>query len=114
MEKALLRSAGHDDLAALVRHEAQIEGFGAGFDIESYIPEGEVKYIEVKTTRGPADTSLFLSANELSFSKAHVDRYYLYRGYNFNPEGQRGSFDVTRGSMEQSFFLTPIDYRATA
>jgi hypothetical protein len=32
------------------------------------------KYIEVKTTRGPAETPFYMSANEVEFSRTHPDK----------------------------------------
>ena len=37
-------------------HVSEIEGDGAGYDIKSYTPDGKVRYIEVKTTRGAIRT----------------------------------------------------------
>ncbi len=39
-------------LAEKVRHVSQLQGDGAGYDIESYSLDGTIKYVEVKTTKG--------------------------------------------------------------
>ena len=66
-EKNELILLGRADLAKKVIHVSKIEGDGAGYDIKSYKPDGSVKYLEVKTTRGGISTSFFMSLNEISF-----------------------------------------------
>ena len=51
-ERASLRSAGRDDLARKVRWVSEQDGDGAGYDIASFAPDGQVRLIEVKTTNG--------------------------------------------------------------
>jgi hypothetical protein len=60
----------HDrkDLAEKIIHVSVIEGDGAGYDIKSFTPEGEIKYIEVKTTKGSGTAPFYLSPNEIEFS----------------------------------------------
>jgi Domain of unknown function (DUF3883) len=52
-----LLPAARADLAAKARHVSQIEGDGAGYDIESFEIDGTPKFIEVKTTRGDGPSS---------------------------------------------------------
>ena len=110
-EKRMLIEDGRPDLAEMVRHVSIIEGDGAGYDVESFTPEGDVKYIEVKTTRGPAQTPFYMSANEVEFSRSHPDNYYLYRVYAYDEEHNFGSFYVDAGKVENVFDLTPTQYR---
>jgi hypothetical protein len=110
-EKRILLERGRPDLAERVRHVALIDD-GVGYDVESFTLEGETKYIEVKTTRGPAETSFFMSANEAEFSRTHRDNYYLYRVYAYDEEHNFGSFYAVAGSVERAFNLTPTQYRA--
>ncbi len=111
-EKKVLIENGRPDLAERVRHVSAIEGDGAGYDIESFSPEGEIKYIEVKTTRGPAGSSFFISANEVEFARQHPNNYYLYRVYNYEDSRNFGRFYVSTGVVEEMFELTPTQYRA--
>jgi hypothetical protein len=80
-ERETLMRKGRPGLAQRVRHVAEIEGDGAGYDVLSFTEDGTVKYIEVKTTRGSAETAFFLSANELAFARQHTAHYCLYRIY---------------------------------
>ncbi|MHC4523415.1 MAG: protein NO VEIN domain-containing protein [Planctomycetota bacterium] len=110
-EKASLLEQGQTGLADKVIHVSAIEGDGAGYDIRSYKPDGEVKYIEVKTTRRPAQTPFFMSSNEVEFSKQHSQSYYLYRVFNYVDKTDSGQFYMCVGSIEENFSLSPIQYR---
>jgi hypothetical protein len=65
IEKDILVKNGCQELAAKVRHIADIQGDGTGYDIESFTPDGNVKYIKVKTTFGGNLTPFFMTANEV-------------------------------------------------
>ena len=93
-EKQVLEDIGRRDLARRVRHTSIVEGDGAGYDILSFTPQGETKYIEVKTTRGRAETPFFLTTNEVEFSLVHEDSYHIYRVYDYRGEQNSGSFYV--------------------
>ncbi|MEM8753410.1 MAG: DUF3883 domain-containing protein [Pseudomonadota bacterium] len=83
-ERAALRSAGRDDLARRVRWTSEEEGDGAGFDIESFAPDGSARLLEVKTTNGDWDrTPFFISRNELRTSAQRADAWVLLRIYDF-------------------------------
>jgi hypothetical protein len=111
-EKKSLIENGRPDLAERARHVSAIEGDGAGYDIESFTPEGDIKYIEVKTTRGSAESSFFISTNEVEFARQHRDNYYLYRVYDYEDSRNVGRFYVGTGEVEEMFELTPTQYRA--
>jgi uncharacterized protein DUF3883/uncharacterized protein DUF3427 len=111
-EKRRLAENGRPDLAERVRHVSVIEGDGAGYDIESFTPEGETKYIEVKTTSQPVGASFFISPNELEFANQHSENYYLYRVYDYRNDRNSGRFYVENGDLEEMFELTPTQYRA--
>ena len=110
-EKQALRASENTELAKLVRHISLIEGDGAGYDIESFTPAGEVKYIEVKTTRGPAENPFYMSANEVAFARQHPHNYYLYRVYSYDEDRDSGMLYVEAGNVEENFSLTPTQYR---
>lgn len=111
-EKRSLIEAGRADLAHKVRHVAAIEGEHAGYDIESYTYAGQVKYIEVKTTRGPAESPFYLKPHELEFAGRHPENFYLYRVYEYDEVLNAGKFYITSGNIEEIFRLTPTMYRA--
>jgi len=91
-EQQALKACGRRDLAASVRHVAQIEGDGAGYDILSYTSAGETKYIEVKTTRGAAETAFYMTSNEVAFAAQHPGPYYVYRVYDLDLNHFSGKF----------------------
>lgn len=59
-------------------------GDGTGFDILSKNVDGTDRYIEVKTTKLSKYTPIYLTRNELSFSREKEDYYHLYRIFEFN------------------------------
>ena len=99
------------ELAEFVRHISLIEGDGASYDIESLTPEREVKYIEVKTTRRPAENPFCMSANEVAFAWQHPHTYYLYRVYRYDEHRDCGMMYIERGNVQEAFSLTPTQYR---
>ncbi len=83
-EKRHLIAIGHRDLAEKVRHVSKDQGDGLGYDILSYFPDGNKKYIEVKSTLYSKSNSFILSKNELNFLKEN--RYFaiVYHVFNVN------------------------------
>jgi len=75
--------------------------------------DGSSRFIEVKTTKGSANTDFFISANEVEFASRHGGAYYLYRLYDFDPAAGRGCFYVRRGavSTDASLELQPVQFR---
>jgi hypothetical protein len=110
-ERETLMRKGRPDLAEWVRHVAEIEGDGAGYDVLSFAEDGTVKYIEVKTTRGSAETAFFLSANELAFARQHIAHYCLYRIYRYITETDSGGCYIIGGNPESVCEVTPTQYR---
>ena len=107
-----LRDAGRHDLADKVVHVSKVEGDGAGHDVRSYDLEGSPKFIEIKTTKGPATTPFFISPNELVFSIQHPENYFLYRVYEFDVEARVGKVFALRGDLSAQIDLVPTQYRA--
>jgi hypothetical protein len=111
-ERSALANAGRADLAERIRHVARDEGDGAGYDVLSFTPDGTPKHIEVKTTAGPAETEFILSSNELRFSQEHADSYHLYRVFELDIQARIGRLYVVPGSLDGSFTLRPIEFKA--
>ena len=107
-----LIAAGRGDLAALVTHVSVSEGDSAGYDIRSYEANGSVRYIEVKTTRGSASTSFFISPNEIAFSASNNGSYYLFRLFEFSIEQNYAKTFIMNGDISLNLRLTPTAYRA--
>ena len=99
-EKQHLITLGRSDLAEKVIHISKIEGDGAGYDIKSFDQNGNVKYIEVKTTRGGISTPFFMSLNEMRFSEIHPDNYVLYRVFEFEINTKSGKLFHITGNIK--------------
>lgn len=82
-EKIRLENIGRSDLARKVRWISEEEGDGAGYDIESYSPTGDIRLIEVKTTNGWERTPFHISRNELAVSEDRPAEWRLLRLWNF-------------------------------
>ena len=107
-----LRDAERHDLADKVVHVSKVEGDGAGYDVRSYDLDGSPKFIEIKTTKGPATTPFFISPNELAFSIQHPENYFLYRVYKFDAETRVGKVFALRGDLSTQIDLIPTQYKA--
>ncbi|OEC50236.1 MULTISPECIES: DUF3427 domain-containing protein [unclassified Aeromonas] len=110
-EQNRLLQAGHSDLAARVEHIA-LSDSAAGYDILSFEEDGTEKFIEVKTTAGPASTPFYISENEVNVSRQLKDRFWLYRVHSYSREENKGEFYSFRGEVEEHYSLSPIQYRA--
>ncbi len=113
IEKEALLNAGHEELAANVRHVSVIEGDHAGYDILSYETNGFLKYIEVKTTRGPAETDFFMSSNELGFATDHEKNYHLYRVYDYDRKSNSAKYYKLIGNPANTHNFRPTNYRVS-
>ena len=111
-EKERLIKAGRSDLAEKIIHVSQIEGDSAGYDIRSYEPDGAHRFIEVKTTRGGAATSFFISPNEIAFSAQNTARYVLFRLYEFDDESASAKTFILTGNIAGHVLLEATSFRA--
>ena len=78
-ERAVLTGAGRADLARDVRWVSQEDGDGAGYDIASFTPDGAIRLLEVKTTKGYARTPFWISRNKLAVARERRDEWRLFR-----------------------------------
>ena len=81
-ERIVLAHAGRADLARDVRWVSQEDGDGAGYDIASFTPDGAIRLLEVKTTKGYARTPFWISRNELDVSRERRAEWRLFRLWN--------------------------------
>lgn len=109
-ERARLVSAGRGDLAQKVRWVSQEDGDGAGYDILSFNPKGEERFLEVKTTVGHRLTPFYLSRNEKEFSDENIDRFRIFRLFDFARTPR--AFKI-RPPLEQHTHLQPEVYKAS-
>lgn len=110
-EQKRLRDAGRNDLAARVEHVA-LSDSAAGYDILSFELDGGERFIEVKTTTGPASTPFYISENEVSVSRQLQELYWLYRVHSYSREKNSAAFYVKNGDVSKGFELTPTTYKA--
>ncbi len=108
-ERLRLKSAGKDHLARNIEQVSKTVGDHAGYDIRSYHTDGRDRFIEVKTTRYGQYTPFYISNGEIQFSKAHADRYHLYRIFGFKKSPQLFTLP---GEVEQHVHLQATTYRA--
>jgi hypothetical protein len=107
-ERERLSRAGHDRLADSVEHVARSQGDGLGFDILSYEPSGEERFIEVKTTAFAKETPFFASASEVTFARRNAPQFHLYRLFLFKSAPK---CFVLPGALEQHCALDPHSFR---
>lgn len=112
-EKKVLIQTGRSDLAEKVRHVSVAEGDGAGYDIQSFFPDGRNRYIEVKTTKGGISTPFYISPNEIAFSEAQAPCFCLIRVFDYDAERNIGNAFVVDGNLSESLVLTPTEFRAS-
>lgn len=108
-EKALLQQSGCPDLAEAVVWTADEHGDGAGYDIESFAPDGSKRLIEVKTTNGWDRTPFHISRNEVRVAQERNKEWHLVRLYNFS-RGPR-AFEL-RPPLEAHVSLMPTNFEA--
>lgn len=99
------------DLARQVRWAARDEGDGLGYDIRSFDASGAARLIEVKTTGQGKYFPFAVTRNELACSQREVERYHLYRLFDFGPSP---GLYVLGGPLDKTCTLSPTQFRATA
>jgi hypothetical protein len=105
-----LVTLGQRSLADRVEHVANTRGDGLGYDVLSFEPDGQEKFIEVKTTAFGKETPFFVSRNEIAFSNVERERFHLYRLYEFRKAPRL--FDL-QGRLETNCILDPVTYKAS-
>ena len=111
-EIKILIDANRQDLADKVLHVSVVEGDGAGYDIRSYTPEGVIKFIEVKSTKGSSSSPFFISPNEVEFSKKNSANYYLYRLFDLDVFHKNAKVFVMKGDLTEQLELRPTQFIA--
>lgn len=111
-ERQALNQSGRPDLAEKIRHVSVVEGDGAGYDIQSYFPDGRPRYLEVKTTTGGASTPFFISPNEIAFSEVQASSFSLIRVFDYDAARNVGKAFSIEGNLREQLELTPTEFRA--
>jgi hypothetical protein len=112
-ERRRLTTAGRSDLADQVTHVSVEQGDGAGYDIRSFDDGGDVRHLEVKTTRSGKMGGFFVSPNEVAFSEAQPNTFVLVRVFDFDPKTKCGTCYRIPGPLTESVSLTVSEYRAS-
>lgn len=99
-ERKKLKEKGLRDLLDKVK----IVKDGKGYDIRSFDENGNKIYVEVKTTKGEANTPFYLSLNEKLFSEKNKATYLVYRLYNYETETNYADFFILKNLTEQLLF----------
>lgn len=108
-ERTVLTRAGRADLARDVRWVSQEDGDGAGYDIASFDPDGAIRLLEVKTTKGYARTPFRISENELAVSRERHAEWRLFRLWDVSRTPQ--AFELAP-PLEAHVSLLPTQYLA--
>lgn len=93
-----------------VEHVSKSVGDSAGYDIKSYDEDGHEIHIEVKTTKGDINTPFYLTQNELCHCKSNIEKYQLYRIYNFDETTNAGDLYIVKGDITEEMALEPCTY----
>ncbi|MDO9526016.1 MAG: DUF3883 domain-containing protein [Gemmobacter sp.] len=109
-ENSGLADAGRSDLARKVRWVSEEDGDGAGYDIESFAPDGRPRLIEVKTTNGWERTPFHISRNELAVAEERRVDWCLMRLWNFSREPK--AFEL-RPPLNAHVSLTATSFQAS-
>jgi hypothetical protein len=106
-ERRKLSDLGRDDLAHQVRHVSVEDGDGLGYDVLSFTPDGEKRFLEVKTTVRSEYQPFYVSSNEVDFSDEEPSRFSLVRVFSIH---DRPSWYELHGSLRESAQLVPDSY----
>lgn len=103
-----------ETLGDKVRHVAKEDGDGAGYDILSYNLDGQVRFLEVKTTTGSLETPFYLTENERLFLEMYGDEAEIVRVYNFDINNKTGDiFRISGNEFLETVTLQTIGYKAS-
>lgn len=105
-EKTRLINAGRPDLASAVSKQPDWKGY----DILSFSPEGDPRYIEVKTTTGTARRPFYWSRNEKQTMLAAPKAFCLYRLYHFDPDANTAFFFKLEGDIMDKILEEPLQF----
>jgi hypothetical protein len=93
--KEVLTKANLAHLADKIMHTSVEKAeMNLGYDIQAFDSFGKEIYVEVKTTtEANANASFILTKNEMKAIQ-EVNRYFIYRVYNFDLESEKGAIKI--------------------
>jgi hypothetical protein len=108
-EVARLRNLRKPELVERVEWISKTRGDGLGFDVLSFEPSGQERFIEVKITGFGKDTPFYLTRTELRFSMDHSRQFHLYRLFHFRKDPRLFALN---GRLDQTCTLDPTQFIA--
>lgn len=111
-ERKSLIDKGYEALAEKVEQVSATVGDHLGYDVLSFYPSGDEKWIEVKTTTKSEASQFHISENQIKCSENAGDKFWLYRLYDFNPEKGAASIYKLQGNLRCKLMLDPTNYKA--
>jgi len=93
-----------------VIHTSVEKGDGAGYDIQSIDKNGQVMYIEVKTTKRKCSEPIYISRTELNRSILEKESYYLYRLFNYDKKKNTYEIAFINGDLTE-YCQNPDTYK---
>lgn len=102
-----LRNCGQKNLAEKLDHVSKSKGDGLGYDILSFEPNGQERFIEVKTTSFGKETPFYISRGEVAFAQENQDQYHLYRLFDFRRDPRM--FELP-GPVDRHCIMNPMTY----
>ncbi|MGB4775215.1 MAG: DUF3883 domain-containing protein [Daejeonella sp.] len=110
-EKQSLLKLNLIELAEKVKRVSD-ENVANGYDVISYSPDGQDKFIEVKTTI-TSKYEFEISSNELKRAKQLSDNYFLYFIRNFNADNNNNEILIYNYlQLENNFEMIPCSFKA--
>lgn len=109
-ERRRLEKFGCGLLASKVRWVSDIDGDGAGYDVQSFETDGEERLFEIKTTCGNERTPFWMTRRECDVAVEKRDVYRVRRVFHFRNEVKM--FDIAP-PLEARLLLTPSTFVAT-
>ena len=108
-ERRRLHDGGQRELVKLIEWTSHFKGDGAGYDVQSFNPDGTSRLIEVKTTGLGKYFPFNVTVNEVRCSEARPRDFHLYRVFNFGPNAR---LYMLAGELSKSCHLDATQYRA--
>ena len=110
-EKQYLLKLNLNELAEKVKRVSD-ENVANGYDVISYSPDGQEKFIEVKTTT-TSKYEFEISSNELRRAKQLSENYFLYFIRNFKADNNDNEILIYDYSeLESNFEMFPCSFKA--
>ncbi len=111
-EKEMLKKHKRQQLAKKVKR-VSLEDDTLGYDVRSFTPQGEVKYIEVKATKLGVDRRMpfYLTDKERQVMEEKREEYFIYRIFSANtrtPKLLRIDYDTLKSQCEMKSKLWEV------